>query len=83
MLRIRLKVKEVAKAKGMSMTLLSHKSYVALSTIRAIFHNPYRAVNTDTLKRLADALGTPILSLVEEVSDDETTEEAMNEEVDE
>lgn len=74
-----MKVKEVAKAKGMSMTLLSHKTYLALNTIRTIFRNPYRGINTNVLKRLADALGTPILDLVEEVPDDETTGEVSDE----
>ncbi len=68
--RIRLKVKEVAEAKGINMTLLSHKSYVALNTIRSIFRNPYRTVNTDTLQRLADALETSVFELLEEVPED-------------
>jgi DNA-binding Xre family transcriptional regulator len=72
MSRIRLRVKEVAEAKGINMTLLSHKSYVALNTIRAMYHNPYRTVNTDTLQRLADALGVSVFDLIEEVSDDDT-----------
>ncbi len=82
MSRLRLKVKEIAKAKRVSMTLLSHKSYVSLSTIRGIFRNPYQTVNTYTLKRLADALGTPILDLIEEVPDDETTGEVPDEATD-
>lgn len=72
MRRIRLRVKEVAEAQGINMTLLSHKSYVALNTIRAMYRNPYRTVNTDTLQRLADALGVSVFNLIEEVSDDET-----------
>lgn len=68
--RIRLRVKEVAEAQGINMTLLSHKSYVALNTIRAIYRNPYRTVNTDTLQRLADALGVSVFDLIEEVPDD-------------
>ena len=75
MSRIRLKVKEVAEAKGMSITLLSHKTYLALNTIRSIFRDPYRPINTAILKRLADALGTPIFDLMEEVPDDITQEE--------
>lgn len=67
--RIRLRVKEVAQAQGINMTLLSHKSYVALNTIRAIYRNPYRTVNTDTLQRLADALGVSVFDLMEEVSE--------------
>ena len=70
MSRIRLRVKEVAEAQGVNMTLLSHKSYVALNTIRAMYRNPYRTVNTDTLQRLADALGVSVFALLEEVLDD-------------
>ena len=70
--RIRLRIKEVAEARGINMTLLSHKSYVALNTIRAMYRNPYRTVNTDTLQRLADALGVSVFDLIEEVPDDDT-----------
>ena len=69
--RIRLRLREVAEAKGVNMTLLSHKSYVALNTIRAMYRNPYRTVNTDTLQRLAEALGVSVFDLLEEVSDDD------------
>lgn len=71
--RIRLKVREIAEEKGMSITLISHKSYLALNTIRSIFQDPYRTVNTDTLTRLADALGVSVFDLMEEVEvpDDE------------
>jgi DNA-binding Xre family transcriptional regulator len=74
MSRLRLKVKEVAEAKGVSMTMLSHKSYIAVNTIRAIYRNPFRAVSTHTLQRLAAALEVPILDLIEEVPDNDTQE---------
>lgn len=69
--RIRLRVKEVAEAQGITMTRLSHKSYVALNTIRAIYRDPYRTVNTDTLQRLAEALAVSVFDLMEEVSNDD------------
>ena len=75
MSRVRLKVREVAEAKGMTVVVLSHKTYLAVNTIRSIFLNPYKTVNTDTLKRLADALDTSILDLIEEVPDDVAQEE--------
>ena len=75
MSRVRLKVREVAEAKGMTVVVLSHKTYLAVNTIRSIFLNPYRTVNTDTLKRLADALNTSILDLIEEVPDDVAQED--------
>jgi len=70
MLRVRLRVKEVAKEKGMSMIGLVRRSEVALGTVRSIYHDPFRTVNTDTLKRLADALGVSIHDLIEEVPDE-------------
>ena len=69
-MRIRLRVKEVAREKGINMTTLSHKSYVALNTIRAIFCNPYKTINIDTLQRLANALEVSVFDLMEEVPDD-------------
>ena len=69
--RLRLRVKEVAKEKGVTMMDLVRKSYLTLNTVRSIYHDPYRTINTDTLKRLADALDVPILYLVEEVPDEE------------
>jgi DNA-binding Xre family transcriptional regulator len=71
MAKIRLKVKEVAEAKGISMTMLSHKSYVAINTIRTIFRNPYRTVNTETLERLAEALDVSVFDLMEEVPNEQ------------
>ena len=71
MSRIRLRIKEVAEEQGITMTLLSHKSYVALNTIRAMYRNPYRTINTDTLQRLANALGVSVFELIEEVPDDD------------
>ncbi|GHO96583.1 hypothetical protein KSF_066310 [Reticulibacter mediterranei] len=69
--RIRLRIKEVAEEQGITMTLLSHKSYVALNTIRAMYRNPYRTINTDTLQRLANALGVSVFALIEEVPDED------------
>ena len=37
MMRIRLKVKEVAQAKGISMGKLSHLAFMSLNTIRSIY----------------------------------------------
>ena len=61
----------------MSMMALTRKSYVALNTIRSIYHDPYRVVNTDTLLRLADALEVSIFDLIEELPGD--TEKGLEE----
>lgn len=62
---IRLKVKEVAEAKGMSQSRLSRKSDVDLKTVREVLRDPYRSITTVTLDRLADALGVDARDLIE------------------
>jgi DNA-binding Xre family transcriptional regulator len=68
-MRVRLRVKEVAADKGMSMTKLHIKSEVAYNTIRRIFRDPYAEITTTTLARLAEALGVSTHELIEDVSD--------------
>ncbi len=66
---IRLKVKEVAATKGMSMRKLSKAADIAYNTLRTIYRDPYRQVNTFTLDRLAKALGVDASELIESVPD--------------
>lgn len=68
--RLRLRVKEVAKEKGFKIMDLVRDARLALNTVRSIYHDPYRTVNTDTIMRLANALGVNALDLIEEVPDD-------------
>jgi len=72
---IRLRVKEVVEAKGLNMSKLSQKSEVSFTTIKSMFRNPYRSVNTETLDRLAKALGVSVFELIEEVSEEKAKEE--------
>ena len=69
-MRIRLRVKEVAEAKNISMTRLSHMSFVSFNTVKSMMRDPFRPVSTDTLERLANALEVSIHDLIEEVSDE-------------
>lgn len=69
-MKTRLRIKEAATEKGMSMTRLSHRSEVAYNTIRKLFKDPYAEVTVTTLRRLADALGVSVHELIEEVPDD-------------
>ncbi|HTI14824.1 MAG TPA: helix-turn-helix transcriptional regulator [Dictyobacter sp.] len=68
---LRLRVKEVAEEKDISMTKLSYRTEISYNTIKSIFRNPYRTVNTDTLVRIAKVLGVSVLDLMEEVPDEE------------
>lgn len=62
---IRLKIKEVAQAKPVSMSKLSRMSDVSYDTIQQIYHNPYKDVNLSTLEKLADALDVDVCALFE------------------
>ena len=72
---MRLKVKEVADSKGISRTRLSRLADTNYKTINAIFKNPYKEVTTTTLERLAKALGVSVIELIEELPDEEQSEE--------
>jgi DNA-binding Xre family transcriptional regulator len=73
-MRLRLRVKEVAKARSVSMTRLHITSEVAYSTIRRVFRDPYVEVTTTTINRLARALDVAPTSLLEDAPDDESGE---------
>jgi DNA-binding Xre family transcriptional regulator len=69
---IRLKVKEVAAEKKMSMRKLAATADIAYNTLRTIYRDPYRQVTTGTLDRLAQALGVDASALIESIPDDKT-----------
>jgi DNA-binding Xre family transcriptional regulator len=66
---VRLRVKEVAKEKGFSMGKLQRDADVAYNTVKRIFKDPYYITTTETLGKLARALGVSPGELIEEVSD--------------
>ena len=66
---IRLRIREIAEAKGITMTDLSRMSDLDYRTVQAIFRNPYKKVTTLTLERMAKALGVAVAELMEEVAD--------------
>lgn len=65
----RLKVKEVAEAKGTSRRQLFLRSGVDITTIRKIFRDPQTVVTVETLTRLADVLEVDVSALIESVPD--------------
>jgi len=69
-MKVRLRVKEVAAEKGVSMTKLSQRSEVAYNTVRKLMRDPYAEVTLSTLRRLADVLGVSTKDLIEDVPDD-------------
>ncbi len=65
---IRLKVREIARAKGISQRKLWARSEVDLRTIQRMFHEPMKVnVTLDTMDRLAKALNVDISLLMESV----------------
>ena len=67
---IRLRVEEIAREKGISMGKLQRDSNLAYNTVRRIFKDPYYVTTTETLGKIAKALGVPISDLLEEVPDE-------------
>src|SRR6266571_572527 len=66
----RLRVKEVAQAKGFTMARLQRAADINLKTIQAIWHNPQHDASLNTLDKIARALGVPVTELIEDVPED-------------
>ena len=66
MRRVRLKVREIARQKSISMTRLHTRSEVAYNTVRKVWRDPYAEITLTTLGRLAEALEVPTCDLIED-----------------
>jgi transcriptional regulator with XRE-family HTH domain len=66
----RLRVKEVAQAKGFTMAKLQRAADINLKTIQAIWHNPQHDASLKTLDKIAKVLGVPITALIEDVPEE-------------
>ena len=71
-MKLRLRVKEIAEQKGLSMGKLERLADLSHPTVRDIFRDPYKEVTSTTLVKLATALEVPVADLFEEVPDDRT-----------
>ena len=69
---VRLRVKEIAREKCIGMGKLQRSADVAYNTVKRMFKDPYYITTTETLGKIARALGFPPGELIEEVSDDES-----------
>ena len=67
---IRLKIREVAQAKGVSMRRLSREGQLAYKTVRAFWYNPYQEVTSTTLNKLAKYLDVKISDLYDDVTEE-------------
>lgn len=68
---VRLKVREIAETKGISMSRLSRLADVHYKTIQHIWRDPYSGINTKTLEKIAKALDVATSELIEDVADNE------------
>jgi DNA-binding Xre family transcriptional regulator len=64
---IRLRVKEVAQEKGFSQGRLSRVANIDENTLKRIYRDPFAIITTETLDKLAKALGVPASALIEDV----------------
>ena len=56
---IRLKVKEVAEARGFSMAKLARRADIDYKTVQRIYHDPLREVTLEGLEPAASHAGPP------------------------
>jgi transcriptional regulator with XRE-family HTH domain len=66
---VKLKVKEVAEAKGMSMGKLSRLADLDRNTVKKLYSDSRYSPTIGTLHRIAKALGVTIADLIEETDD--------------
>jgi DNA-binding Xre family transcriptional regulator len=68
---IYIRLKELAQEKGFSQGKLSRASDVDDNTIKRIYRNPTVTVTTETLSKLAKALGVSVHDLILEIPDED------------
>ena len=64
--KVRLRIKEVAQQKGISMGKLHRAADVSYKTIKRIYADPFYPTTTTTLGKLAGVLRVPPGELIEE-----------------
>ncbi len=62
----RLRVKEIAQSKGVSMGLLSRRANLTLGVIRKLWRNPHHDASFSTLQKIAEALNVSVKDLIED-----------------
>jgi DNA-binding Xre family transcriptional regulator len=67
---IRLKVREVAETRKLSMARLARRADIDFKTVQRIYHDPFREITTTTLDKIAKALGVDASELIESVPDE-------------
>lgn len=76
---IRLKVKQIAEAKGMSQRQLTLKSGLDIRIVQRVLRNPKTNITLATLDKLAAALGVDARELIESLPSEENLLPTKNE----
>jgi len=63
---VRLRVKEIAQKKGISMGKLLRQSDISYRTIQRIYNDPTYFPTIPTLEKIAHVLGVPTAELIED-----------------
>jgi DNA-binding Xre family transcriptional regulator len=72
-MQLRLKVKEIAEARGYNQSSLARKADVDFKTVKRLFRDPYRDVVISTLYKISRVLNVSLDDLIEEKPDDPST----------
>ena len=62
----RLKIREVAEARGFSMGLLQRKANVAVKVVQSVWRNDRHDISFNTLIKIAEALGVRVTELIDD-----------------
>jgi DNA-binding Xre family transcriptional regulator len=71
---IRLKVKEIAEARGLNMAQLARKADIDVRTVRRIYRQPTSEISTVVLDKLATALNVKPSDLIDSSTDQTSNE---------
>ncbi len=68
---MRLRVKELAKQKGISMGKLSRMADISYRTVQRIYNDPSYSPTLPTLEKIAHVLEVPTSELIEDVAEED------------
>jgi transcriptional regulator with XRE-family HTH domain len=65
----RLKIREEAEKRGYNQSSLSRATDISFTTIKRIWRDPHYEINIVTLHKIAQTLGVPTSTLIEDVNE--------------
>ncbi len=70
LVRVKLRIKEVAESRGFTQTKLSRQAELQYPTVHGLWTNPYRDASINTLAKIAHVLKVPVSDLFEVIPDE-------------